>query len=99
MHVELLYFDDCPNRRVAEKRLREAVARTGRADVSVSLRQVTTHEDAVASRFRGSPTFLMDGRDPFDAPGVGFGLSCRVYPGTAGPSGCPTLDELVRILS
>jgi hypothetical protein len=42
------------------------------------LERVETHEEAVRLGFRGSPTILVDGRDPF-ADGRGdLGLACRV---------------------
>jgi hypothetical protein len=49
-------------------------------------------------QFRGSPTVLVDGRDPVldrDAP---VGLSCRVYRTVDGLAGSPTLEQLVAAL-
>jgi len=61
--VALLYFDGCPNWRMTDDRLREALARTGREDVIVEHGKIATPEQAEAIRFRGSPTVLVDGRD------------------------------------
>ena len=36
---------------------------------------------------RGSPTVLIDGRDPFAVPGAGPSLSCRQYTPAEVPSG------------
>jgi hypothetical protein len=94
----VLYVEGCPSWQLAVGRLQEAIRELGRRDVRVSARVIATHEQAVAARFRGSPTFQADGRDLFDDPGSGFGLSCRLYPGPAGPAGCPTVAELVRAL-
>jgi hypothetical protein len=77
--VSLLYFDGCPNWRVADERLREAPARVGHPDAIIEYRIVTTPEQADELRFRGSPTVLITGRDPFlDGDGP-VGLACRVY--------------------
>jgi hypothetical protein len=51
----------------------------GLIDIEPVLEQVGTPEDAERLRFVGSPTILIDGRDPFGGTGEGFGLSCRVY--------------------
>jgi hypothetical protein len=78
LRVWLLYFDGCPNWRMVDERLREALARIGRADVTLQYRVVATPEEAEAVGFRCSPTVLVDGRDPFldrDSP---VGLSCRI---------------------
>jgi hypothetical protein len=77
---------------VADKRLRTALGKTGNSDVEVSYREVSTPSDAEAVEFRGSPTILVDGRDPFlerDAP---VALSCRVYRANAGLAGSPTVE-------
>jgi hypothetical protein len=85
--VTLLFFPDCPNWRLADERLREALARAGRDDVRVQHRQVTTAEHAEAAGFRGSPTVLIDGLDPFADPDAPAGLSCRSTAPTRGWSG------------
>src|SRR3546814_2402303 len=62
MKLELLYFDDCPNWKIAAQRLNAVATRRG---LLVERRLVATAEQADAARFRGSPTILVDGRDPF----------------------------------
>lgn len=98
MDVTLLYFDGCPNWQVADERLQEALARAGRDDVRVQRRLVSTREEAEAARFRGSPTVLVDGRDPFADPAAPVGLSCRVYRTADGLAGSPTVDQLLAVL-
>ncbi|MFC8261184.1 hypothetical protein ACFUNF_27160 [Streptomyces sp. NPDC057291] len=44
-----------------------------------------------ADRFTGSPTFLLNGRDPFAEPGRPAGLTCRVYRAPDGLRGLPGL--------
>lgn len=97
MEVELQYFDDCPNWRVADHCLRTLAGEF--PDLTVTRRLVTTSEEADRVGFRGSPTILLNGVDPFAAGSdpVG-GLSCRVYQTPDGPAGSPTLDQLRREL-
>ncbi len=71
MEVRLLYFERCPHWQTLHGRLREALRAVGMADVEPILERVETAEDAERLRFIGSPTILVDGRDPFavlDAP-------------------------------
>ncbi len=78
VQVSLLYFDGCPNWDVADGRLREALARVGHGHAAVEYRQVTTVEEAEEAQFRGYPTVLVNGRDPFLDHESPVGLSCRV---------------------
>ncbi len=95
MHVELLYFEGCPHWTTAEERLR-AVA--GARGLRVERRLVTTPEEAERARFRGSPTILVDGRDPFAHGDEVFGLSCRLFQTPSGPAGSPTIEQLEEAL-
>ena len=98
MQVVLRYFDGCPNWETARERLEEALHTIG-VSTEVRLEQVTSQEQAERLRFVGSPTILVDGRDPFPAGDEGFGLTCRVYWSDAGASGSPTVGQLVEALS
>lgn len=95
MNVELLYFDDCPNWRTAAERLEEVAGRRG---LSVERRIVATPEEAEAVGFRGSPTVLVDGEDPFASGDEPFGLACRVYQTPDGPAGSPTIEQLDAVI-
>lgn len=99
MDVRLLFFDDCPNWRLTNERLREALARAGRDDVRVQHRLVATAEQAAIAGFRGSPTVLVDGQDPFADPAAPAGLSCRVFRTEAGLAGAPSVEQLLAVLS
>ncbi|CAN5564328.1 hypothetical protein BH23ACT3_BH23ACT3_05080 [soil metagenome] len=92
MKVTLQYFDGCPNWRVAQQHL-SVIARELEG-VDISLQQVTTEAEAEQHRFRGSPSILVDGVDPFAGPDDAFGVSCRMYQTPDGPAGSPTLDQL-----
>lgn len=98
VNVSLLYFDGCPNWTVADDRLREALARAGHSDTQVEYRQVRTPEEAEAAQFRGSPTLLVNGRDPFLDHESPVGLSCRVYRTHDGLAGSPTVEQLLEAL-
>lgn len=98
MNVSLLYFDDCPNWTVADERLREALSLVGRDDLAVEYILVQTPEEAEALGFRGSPTILIDGHDPFAEEGAPVGLACRVFQTDEGLRGSPTLAQLLEVL-
>jgi len=94
VNVTLLYFDGCPNWHEAERRVRQALAVAGvPADVLI-LRRVGTAEEAERLAFRGSPTILIDGADPFAEPSAPVGLACRVYRGPDGVCGAPSVEDL-----
>ncbi len=92
--ITLLYFDGCPNWRDADEHLKWALAAAGEGDVVMRRQVVDTVEEAERVGFLGSPTVLIDGRDPFAAPGVAPGLSCRVYRTETGVAGSPTVAQL-----
>ena len=56
-------------------------------------------EEADRVGFRGSPSVLIDGTDPFSDPDAPVGLSCRVYSTPDGLAGSPTLEQLRTALS
>lgn len=91
MDVSLLYFDDCPNWKVADQRLAAVAAE--RPDVVVTRHRVETMEEAERVGFHGSPSILVDGVDVFAEPGARVGLSCRIYRTPDGPAGAPTLEQ------
>jgi hypothetical protein len=95
----LLYFDGCPNWKVTDERLAEAVQVVARDDLTVHRRNVETANEAVAVGFTGSPTVLVDGQDPFASGDEQVGLACRVYPTPEGLAGSPSLEQLVEVLS
>lgn len=95
MKLELLYFDGCPNWKIAAERLEDVATRRG---LSVEVRLVSTPEEAETAGFRGSPTILIDGQDPFAAGDEPFGLACRVYQTPAGPAGSPTSEQMEAAL-
>jgi hypothetical protein len=95
MTVTLLYFEGCPHWRTADGRLRALADECG---FDVARRIVDTPHAAAQMRFRGSPTILVDGLDPFASGDEPVGLSCRVYDTPDGPAGAPTVEQLRDVL-
>lgn len=98
MDLRLLYFDGCPNWRETDERLRDAVALAG-LTVTATYVKVETPEDAERLSFRGSPTVLVNGTDPFADDSAPVGLSCRVFQTPDGLRGAPTLEQLTQALT
>ena len=59
--ITLQYFDDCPNWRITGSYLSQL-------GVTVRYQRIETFEEALESGFRGSPTVLVNGIDPFYDP-------------------------------
>jgi hypothetical protein len=97
MRVRMLTVPDCPNGPVLAERLGVVLAERG--DVELVERVVTTQAEAVQWGMHGSPTLLVDGRDPFADPGTPASLGCRLY---RSPDGrrqpVPSVEQLRRVL-
>jgi hypothetical protein len=98
MEIQLLTVPDCPHRSPTLDHLREALERAGRPDAVVVERQILDAAEAAAVGMHGSPTVLVDGRDPFTATPEPS-LSCRLYSSEAGLQGSPSIDDLVEALT
>lgn len=96
MDVQLLYFDGCPNWQETDTRVREALRLVGAEDLTPTYARVTSPEEAERLSFRGSPTVLVDGQDPFADPSAPVGLTCRVFQTPEGLRGAPTVEQLVE---
>jgi hypothetical protein len=98
MRIEVLTVPDCPNAPVLEHRLAEVLS--GREDVHVQRRVVTTAAQAGQLGMHGSPTVLVDGRDPFAEPGAATSISCRLYRAADGSvQGAPSVGQLRQALA
>jgi len=94
--IELLYFEGCPSAAETEALLRRVLAEEGCA-APLTKSAVETPEQAAATRFLGSPTVRVNGRDiePARADEPGGAFSCRIYHTENGRSGVPPV-ELIR---
>ena len=90
MKVEILTFAGCPNGAPARALVADVV-RELEVDAAVEVVDVADPETAERTRFLGSPTIRVDGRDvePGADERTDFVLSCRVYRTDAGGSGLP----------
>ena len=64
----------------------------------LTLCRVETDEQAQQLSFRGSPTVLVNGQDPFADASAPVGLACRVYRTDGGLAGAPSVEELTAAL-
>ncbi|MFQ5947300.1 MAG: thioredoxin family protein [Acidimicrobiia bacterium] len=98
VQITIQHFDGCPHWRIGAERLEEALRIAG-AQAEVTYHVIDNYEEAERHRFRGSPTFLIDGKDPFLDEETPVGLSCRVYRTDDGFEGAPSVEQLVDALA
>jgi hypothetical protein len=97
VELTLLTVPACPHAAVFEERLAAALA--DHPDMVVHRREVADELEAAEAGMHGSPTLLVDGVDPFAAPGQPPSLSCRLYRDATGRAcGAPPVDALRRAL-
>lgn len=99
MKITIQYFDGCPHWKLVDERVRRVLRDLSRSDVNLEYQLIDTPEAGNHARFRGSPTILIDGYDPFATEGQPFGLTCRVYETEDGAQGAPTEAELRRLVA
>jgi len=92
MDVTLQYFDGCPNWQTTAAHLSFLV--DGGLDIAIQYELIASHEEAVNRGFRGSPTVLIEGTDPFANQEAPVGLACRIYRTEDGIAGTPSLSQL-----
>ncbi len=99
MQIDVLAVPDCPNLADAVTRVHTALAVVGIKDAAVRTRLVVDFAQAEIFGMHGSPTILIDGRDPFAVDESPASISCRLYLSASGMSGCPSVDELVEAIN
>ena len=99
MQIDVLVVPDCPNRPDAVTRVHTALAVAGIKDAAVRTLLVVDLAQAEIWGMHGSPTILIDGRDPFAVDESPASISCRLYRSASGTSGCPSVDELVEAIN
>lgn len=95
--VTLQYFEGCPNWQTTEGFLARLLDEG--VEASVHYQRIDSHEAAIEQGFRGSPTVLVDGVDPFADDNAPVGLACRLYQTKQGLAGSPTLSELRQAIT
>lgn len=95
MDAEILVVPNCPNERPAIELLSEVLDATGHRAVQIRVTVIRTQDEAARAGFPGSPTFLINGADPFPAPHCDTALACRVYPTGDGLRGLPSRSDLI----
>jgi hypothetical protein len=98
MELTLLTVPACPSAPVFRERLAAALA--GHPGAVLRHREVAAEREAAQAGMHGSPTLLIDGTDPFAAPGETPSLSCRLYRDAAGRAGpAPSVEALRQALA
>jgi len=88
----------CPHAALMEERLAAALA--GGPPAAVIRRVITDPGEAARAGLHGSPTVLVDGSDPFAAPGQPASMSCRLYDNGPGRlEGAPTVGQLRQAIA
>ena len=98
MKVTIQYFEGDPNWSTARDRVRDVLDGQGQGSVEIELQRIGTSTEAHEFRFRGSPTILVDGVDPFDSEESGYGLMSRIYRTEAGTDVAPSELQLRDVL-
>lgn len=97
MKVTLQYFEGCPNWKTTFAYLSTLVDEG--FDVDLGHELIDSYEAAVARGFRGSPTVLIEGVDPFADEEARDGLACRIYRTEDGIAGSPSLAQLRKVIA
>ncbi|AII11156.1 alkylmercury lyase family protein [Rhodococcus opacus] len=94
MKLEILQVPDCPNVPLLERRLEQALADEP-VEWDLHHRVIDDPQSAASAGMTGSPTLLIDGRDPFGEPGQAPSVSCRLYrDARGGIDGAPSVAAL-----
>jgi hypothetical protein len=94
VELTVQYFAGCPHVDLLSQRLTEA----GCDPAAVRFEPIESAEEADRVGFRGSPTILVSGDDPFVDGVTPVGYACRFYATEAGREGAPSADQLARAL-
>ena len=97
VRIELMVVPGCPHHAAAAQLIATAVADTG-VTATITQTVVTSEGQAQKRGFIGSPSFLLNGTDPFSQPGSPAALACRLYSTPDGPRGVPSLEDVRRAL-
>lgn len=99
MEIELLTVSECPNRQIALERLDAALTALGNPQAHIAERVIDDPGQARSAGMHGSPTILLDGRDPFAEPDLDTSVSCRLFVSEAGLDGAPSVEQLATAMA
>ncbi len=99
MDVELLVIPDCPHTAAATDLLRQTLTDLGMPGQLVRTTVITDDVHARERGFPGSPTFLIDGVDPYGQQSQPAALACRLYDTPAGRRPIPDATRLRHALN
>jgi hypothetical protein len=91
--VEVQYFNGCPNSRTMINNVKAAISEL-EFNVNYIETLVRDQVDAVKTKFRGSPTLLVNGIDFKNLPEPEYhNLACRYY-----PNGVPDYNQIKNFI-
>jgi hypothetical protein len=96
--IELLVVPECANEAAALEVVHAAAEAAGLEAAPVTITVIDSAAEAQRRGFIGSPTFLIDGVDPFAVPDAPTGVTCRLYATAGGPAGVPDVEALREAL-
>ena len=99
MKVTIQYFEGCPHWKLADQRVRKVVEGLSTDDVTLEYQLIDSPETAERVGFHGSPTILIDSRDPFATGTEAVGMTCRVFRTEDGVQGAPTEAQLRGLIA
>lgn len=100
MKIRVLYFDGCPSYEPTVATVHEVVAEQN-LEAEIELIRVSSEEEAIAQRFFGSPTVLINGVDieALNALTMESDLCCRLYYAQGALRGQPSKEMIRTALS
>jgi hypothetical protein len=97
LELMVLTMPDCRSGAALLESLADALAE--HPDARLASHVVRDEAEAVRFGMHGSPTLLINGADPFAAPGTPASVSCRIYRDETGRgAGAPSVEALRRAL-
>lgn len=99
MKIEFLYFDGCPNHEQALANLNTALDELGLKE-RVEVINVLGNDEAIATRFLGSPSIRINGKDleHADEADTNYSMRCRRYKSASGVQGYPDSELITAAL-
>jgi len=93
MIIDLYYFNGCPSWQIARDNLVAAINAEA-VEAEIRLTEVRNWDHAVRLKFKGSPSFIVQGHDLWAEANDTVQMSCRVYVTPKGLMGVPTVEML-----